>query len=153
MPMRSHVPPRRGLLIHVRMSATPAGPLGTLTYLYLGTGKFSEDLAFYRDTLGAPLVWHFNKFGAQVAAFRVAAGPLIILADHRPPGTCMPVFAVDDVDATAAQLKGRGWHPDAGPFEIPDGPCYTFTDRSGNAFALLGKARPGALEASYRPTG
>lgn len=135
------------------MSATPTGPLGTLAYLYLGTGKFNDDLAYYRDTLGAPLVWHFNKFGAQVAAFRVAAGPLVILADHRPAGTCMPVFAVDDVEATAASLKTRGWQPEAGPFEIPDGPCYTFTDRSGNSFALLGKARPGALEAAYNDRG
>lgn len=135
------------------MSASPAGPLGTLAYLYLGTGKFADDLAYYRDVLGAPLVWHFNKFGAQVAAFRVAAGPLLILADHRPAGTCMPVFAVDDVEATTASLRARGWHPDAGPFEIPDGPCYTFTDRSGNSFAVLGRSRPGALEAAYQNRG
>lgn len=132
------------------MSVTPVGPLGTLVYLYMGTSKFADDLAYYRDILGAPLVWHFNKFGAQVAAFRVAVGPLVILADHRPAGTCMPVFAVADVDATAASLRARGWQPEAGPFEIPDGPCYTFSDRSGNAFALLGNGRSGAPEAADR---
>ena len=32
-------------------------PFGDLVYLYVGTADFERDLAYYRDTLGAPVVW------------------------------------------------------------------------------------------------
>ena len=121
-------------------------PLGQLAYLYVGTSRFDEDLAYYRDVIGAELVWSFHKFGARVAAFRVAAGPPLLIADHRPAPSCLPVFAVPDLDAAVHGLEARGWQPELGPFEIPDGPCYVFRDRSGNQLALLGNVRPNALE-------
>jgi predicted enzyme related to lactoylglutathione lyase len=57
----------------------------------------------------------------------------------------MPVFGVDDLKATIKALKARGWKPDSGPFEIPDGPCYLFKDASGNELAVFGNERPNAL--------
>src|SRR5262245_12435695 len=127
-----------------------APPLGELKYLYVGTSRFDDDLAYYRDVLGAEKVWHFEKFGARVAAFRVAAGPLLLIADHRPAPSCLPVFAVADVGATTRDLSTRGWSPEAGPFEIPDGPCYLFRDASGNQLAVFGNVRPDVLSAAYR---
>ncbi len=59
-------------------------PLGRLVYLYVGSANLEGDLAYYRDVIGAAVVWHFRHFGAQVAALRVGAGPLLLLADHRP---------------------------------------------------------------------
>ena len=120
-------------------------PLGELKYLYVGTSRFEEDLAYYSDVLGGEKVWQFEEFGAKVAAFRVAAGPLLLIADHRPAPSCLPVFAVRDLDATVSALEGRGWRPDRGPIEIPDGPCYLFRDRSGNELAVFGNVRPDAL--------
>jgi predicted enzyme related to lactoylglutathione lyase len=99
------------------------------------------------------VVWEFAKFGARVAALRVAEGPLVLLADHRPAPSCMPIFAVEDLDAAAAALRSRGWTPASGPFEIPDGPCFTFRDPSGNEMALLGSVRPGVLETAYAARG
>lgn len=125
-------------------------PLGTLKYLYVGTGHFDEDLAYYRDVIGAKMVWNFTAFGARVAAFRIARGPLFLIADHRSAPSCMPVFAVDDLDATTAALEERGWKPTEGPFEIPDGPCYVFADRSGNQLAVFGDVRPNALQISHK---
>lgn len=126
------------------------GPLGELRYLYVGTSRFDDDVAYYGGVLGAETVWSFEKFGARVAAFRVAAGPLVLIADHRPAPSCMPVFGVADLEATVKELRARGWTPEAGPFEIPDGPCYTFRDPSGNQIALLGNERPDALMAVSR---
>jgi len=123
----------------------PAPPLGDLKYLYVGTSGFDEDLAFYRDVLGAEEVWNFEEFGARVAALRVATGPLLLIADHRPAPSCLPVFGVDDLDAAVARLESRGWRADSGPFGIPDGPCYLFSDRSGNQLAIFGNVRPDAL--------
>jgi len=125
-------------------------PLGTLKYLYVGSARFAEDLAYYRDTIGAAVVWNFHKFGARVAALRVAEGPLLLLADHRPAPGCMPVFAVADLDAVVADLETRGWTPRAGPFEIPDGPCYVFRDPSGNEMAVFGNVRPDTLVRAYQ---
>ena len=50
--------------------------LGTLKYLYVGSSRFPEDVAYWKDVIGAETVWSFEKFGARVAAFRVADGPL-----------------------------------------------------------------------------
>lgn len=132
--------------------AIPGGelPLGELKYLYIGTDRFDEDLHYYGSVLGAEKVWHFHEFGARVAAFRVARGPLLLIADHRPAPSCLPVFAVSDVSATVAALEERGWRADEGPFGIPDGPCYLFHDRSGNQLAVFGNERPDALGAANR---
>lgn len=126
-------------------------PLGRLAYLYVGTSDFDADLRYYRDTLGSEVVWSFAAFGARVAAFRVAAeGPLLLIADHRPAPSCLPVFAVDDLDETEKTLRARGWTPEGGRFGIPDGPCLLFHDASGNALAVYGDERPRALEAAYQ---
>lgn len=125
-------------------------PFRELAYLYVGVRHFDHDLAYYRDVLGAELVWNFAKFGARVAALRLAAGPLVLLADHRPAPSCMPIFAVDDLHTAVRELDARGWRPESGPFEIPDGPCYTFRDPSDNQLALLGRVRPHALVAAFR---
>jgi hypothetical protein len=34
-------------------------------------------------------------------------------------------------------------------FEIPNGPCYRFTDSSGNPQALIQNLRPDAMEKAY----
>ncbi|HWN66048.1 MAG TPA: VOC family protein [Haliangium sp.] len=128
-------------------------PLGRLAYLYVGSASHDADVAYYRDVLGGELVWHFDKFGARVAAFRLAEGPLVLLADHRPAGTCLPIFGVRDLQAVVRELRGRGWQASGGPFEIPDGPCYLFRDPSGNELGLLGLARPDALVAAYADPG
>lgn len=123
-------------------------PLGALTYLYVGSARFDEDLRYYRDIIGAEVVWNFAEFGARVAALRVSDGPLLLIADHRAAPSCLPVFAVEDLDATERELRARGWAPHGERFEIPDGPCYLFKDPSGNEVAVYGNVRPRALESA-----
>jgi hypothetical protein len=132
------------------MASESMPPLGDLKYLYVGTSRFDEDLAYYRDVVGAEEVWNFEEFGARVAALRVATGTLLLIADHRPAPSCLPVFGVADLDAAVAGLESRGWRADSGPFGIPDGPCYLFSDKTGNQLAIFGNVRPDALSAVRR---
>jgi catechol 2,3-dioxygenase-like lactoylglutathione lyase family enzyme len=125
-------------------------PLGTLKYLYVGVTDFEATLAYWRDVLGARLVWRFNAFDANVAAVEVGTGtPLVLLADHRPAPSVMPLWIVKDLDAAVTELTARGWTATAGPFGIPDGDCYTFVDPSGNECGFFEDERPDALVARY----
>ena len=117
-------------------------PFRKLEYLYVGTSDFERDLAYYRDVLKAELVWNLTGFGAHVAAFKVGLGPLLLIADHRPAPSCMPVYAVEDLGSTVKALKKRGWKPRGGRIEIPNGPCRPFEDPSGNRFAIFENVRP-----------
>jgi len=123
-----------------------AAPFTSLEYLYVGTSDFERDLAYYRDVLNAKLVWNLTGFGAHVAAFKVGKGPMVLIADHRPAPSCMPVFAVADLDATVKALKKRGWKAQGGRIEIPNGPCYAFEDPSKNRFAIFENVRPNVFK-------
>jgi hypothetical protein len=128
----------------------PRAPLGRLAYLYVASRDVEADLHHWTHTIGGRLVWDFTAFGTRVAAVRVGTGPLLLVAGHRRPPSVLPVYAVPDLDATTRALRARGWRPTTGPFGIPDGPCYLFEDKSGNAFALFGNERPNALTAEFR---
>src|SRR3984893_19515623 len=91
----------------------------------------------------------FNAFDAKVAALRVADGPLFLLADHRPAPSCMPILAVENLEATVEELKGRGWRLEGDLFEIPNGPCCRFNDPSGNPLALFQDIRPAAMDRAF----
>jgi len=124
-------------------------PLGTLEYLYIGTAAFERDCTYYRSVLGAELVWAFHAFDAKVAAFRLCSGPLFLLADHHPAPSCMPIMEVENLQKTVADLKQRGWLSDGDSFEIPNGPCYRFTDPSGNQMAIFENQRPQRMDQSF----
>jgi predicted enzyme related to lactoylglutathione lyase len=120
-------------------------PLGKLRFLYMGSAKFDEDVTFYEKVIGATLLWNREAFGARVAAFRTLDGPDVLLADHRPAPSCLPVCEVDNLTATVRALKARGWKAKGSRFEIPNGPCYLFEDPSGNEFAIFEDVRPGVM--------
>jgi len=95
-------------------------------------------------------VWDFTAFGTRVAAVAPGDGPLLLLAGHREAGSSIAIYAVKDLEATAARLKKNGWAPVGEPFGIPDGPAYRFDDPSGNAFAIFEPQRPDALTREFR---
>lgn len=122
-------------------------PLGHLEYLYVASADVEKDLAYYRDVLGARVVWDFREFGTRVAAVELGARPpLYILAGHRTPPNIMPIFAVEDLEKAERTLRKHGWEPEGPSVEVPDGPCYLFKDPSGNELAIMGFVRPHALE-------
>ena len=117
-----------------------------IAYIYVGTSDFEGDMDFYMNVLGARKVWEFKEFGARVAAFDLSGEPYLLIADHVKAPSKRLIYEVDDLDAASEVLKKRGWKPDGGRFEIPDGPCLNFKDKSGNEYALLEMSRPRLLE-------
>lgn len=126
-------------------------PFGRLLFLYMGSSSFEDDFRYYRDVLGAKLRWSFERFGAKVAAFEVGEGPLLLLADHLPAPSCMPLFEVNNLQNTISVLKGKGWKENK-QVEVPNGPCVVFQDPSGNHMGLLQNTRPFAMEEGYKDT-
>ncbi|MEA3200005.1 MAG: hypothetical protein QOE90_1433 [Thermoplasmata archaeon] len=121
--------------------------LGRLEYLYVASADVARDLAYYTDVLGARVVWDFQEFGTRVAAVALAERPpLYVLAGHRTAPNVLPIFGVPDLAKAEKELRKKGWAPEGGRFEVPDGPCYLFRDPSGNELAILGMSRPHVLE-------
>jgi hypothetical protein len=124
-------------------------PLGTLVYLYVGSADVTADLAWYDEAMGGDLMWRFNAYGADVAAVRIGAGPLVLLADHRPVPSCLPIWSVRSLAASIEWLRATGWWETAVQVGVPDGPCVVLRDPSGNEVALLQQDRPDAMQQAY----
>ncbi len=123
------------------------GPLGALTRKFgiiLGTERFDECVAFYRDTLGFP-VW-FEK--DRLVCLRLGDGYLMIetggfAQDRRKSNAQNPTmlrFNVDDVKDVAAMLEQRGVAVDVRRY--PWGLVGTFVDPDGNACELKDAGDP-----------
>ena len=128
-------------------------PFGILRYLYVGSKGVQKDLDYYTKVLGAEKVWDISSSGTRVAAVRLGKGPLVLLADHRPAGSCIMIFQVESLKEASEKLRKRGWKPEGEEFEIPEGPCYRFNDPSGNALAILEIVRPGVLASPAKNPG
>jgi predicted enzyme related to lactoylglutathione lyase len=122
-----------------------------LRYLYVGSSDTERDVAAWLTLDGASLRWRFRHFGADVAAivFDDGAHPTVLLADHRPAASVLPIYAVDDAEVLADRMRLVGWQLVAGPLGTPEGPATVLRDPSGTEMALLVVERPGAMEAAY----
>src|SRR6476661_2003653 len=117
-----------------------------IIYIYIGTSNYNADRHFYKEVLGARLVWEFEEFGAKVAAFDLSGEPYLLIADHVHAPSKRLIFEVENIKEAEEELRSRGWKPDGNMFEIPDGPCINFKDESGNEYAILQMMRPHILE-------
>lgn len=136
-------------MVKAKAKSTKPLPWGPIRFLYVGSKDTARDAQFWVDK-GARKVWHFKAFGAEVAALDVGPGPLILLADHRPAASILPIYEVTDIDASRTALIAAGWKPEGPVFEVPNGPVLMLKDPSGVEVAILEDRRPGAMEASYR---
>jgi catechol 2,3-dioxygenase-like lactoylglutathione lyase family enzyme len=126
--------------------ATP----GELSYLYMGTDDVDASLSFYTEALGARFVWRFRAFATDVAAVRFGPDrPFVLLAEHRPTPSCLPIWSVPNLDDAVATLARAGFADHGETVGTPDGPVHVVTDPSGNELGLLRPDRPGALEQAY----
>ncbi len=124
--------------------------LGAPAYLYVGVDDVARSIAFYERAFGAEFLWHFQRFGTEVAAVRVsAAGPLVLLAEHRPVPSCLPIWTVADLDATVARPAAAGFADRGETAGTPDGPVHVLRDPDGNELGLLQQDVPNALLARY----
>ncbi len=120
-----------------------------LRFLYIGSSDTERDLALWLSLPGTRLRWRFHDFGADVAAVDLGSPPLVLLADHRPAGSVLPIYAVDDLDAHGAELRNGGWLLERGPLGTPEGLASVWRDGSGTVIAILQVVRPGALDSAY----
>jgi hypothetical protein len=78
-----------------------------------------------------------------VAAVELTSGPpLVLLTDHLEGERPILVYRVPDLRAALGRLEDRGWRRER-TFEIPQGPCSSFTSSGGHRIALYELARPG----------
>jgi hypothetical protein len=120
-----------------------------LRFLYVGSDDTARDAAVWLALPGAALRWRFQAFDADVAAVDLGAPPLVLVADHRPAGSVLPIYAVPDLDEAAAAMVAGGWTHHIGPVGTPEGPAVVLADTSGTLVALLRVDRPGAMDAAY----
>ncbi len=122
-------------------AAAGRAPGWTLRFLYLGSADVAKDLAAYAAA-GGTVIWDKAAFGTRVAAVRMGADPLILVAGHRPAPSLLPVFQVGDLKAQVKRLRKAGWSIEGETFEVPNGPCRLVKDPSGNELTLLQETRP-----------
>ena len=119
-------------------------PFLSLDFLYTPSRNVPGDLAYFSDVLGGRIVFAIDSMGTKVAAIELTEGPpLLLLADHVEGERTILLYRVADLDAALAGLEARGWEP-AHRFEIPHGPCCSFTTPGGQRVALYQLTRPEA---------
>jgi predicted enzyme related to lactoylglutathione lyase len=123
--------------------------IGELRFLYVGTADTDVSVAHYTSTLGGRLRWRFQHFDADVAAIELGDGPLVLLADHRPAGTVLPLYVVDDLDAAIASFGAGGAVVD-GPLESPEGPAIVVHEPGGAELGFIRIDRPGAMDGAWQ---
>jgi hypothetical protein len=120
-----------------------------LRYLYVGSSDIERDIALWSASPGATMRWRFQHFGADVAAIDLGTAPVVLLADHRPPGSVLPIYAVDDLEAAVAALETTGWSVRERSFGTPEGLATLLRADGGSEVALLKVDRPRAMEDAY----
>jgi hypothetical protein len=124
----------------------PEPPFLSLDFLYTPSRDVAADLEVFENVLGARIRFAIDGMETRVAAVELAEGaPLILLADHLEGERAIAVFRVEDLPATIDELRSRGWSP-VRTFEIPHGPCCSFTTSGGHRIALYQLTRPEVAE-------
>jgi hypothetical protein len=81
--------------------------------------------------------------GTRVAMVELTSDPpAILLAEHLEGDRPVLVYRVADLDATARELRGRGWE-EGHSLEIPQGPVRSFTAPGSHRLAIYELTRPG----------
>jgi catechol 2,3-dioxygenase-like lactoylglutathione lyase family enzyme len=120
--------------------------LESLDMLYMPSRDVEADLAFYRDVLGARVVFAIEAMGTRVAEVDTgASGPRLVLAGHLAGEAPVLLHRVADLDATLAELEGRGARIDH-RVELPPGPAATLRTPGGQRLGFYELSRPGVEE-------
>jgi catechol 2,3-dioxygenase-like lactoylglutathione lyase family enzyme len=115
-------------------------------FLYMPSTDVARDLAYYRDVLGAEIVFAIEAFGTRVAQVKLTDdGPRLLLAGHLEGEAPVVLHRVDDLEAALAELKERGARIEA-EFGFPHGPAAELTTPGGQRLAFYELTRPEADE-------
>jgi predicted enzyme related to lactoylglutathione lyase len=122
----------------------PTPPFEQLDFLYTPSRDVSADLAYFTEVLGGRVVFAIEAMGTRVAAIELTSGPpTVLLTDHVIGDRAILVYRVDDLETTLAEQETAGWIREH-TFDIPHGPCCSFTTPNGHRLALYQLTRPEA---------
>jgi hypothetical protein len=113
-------------------------------FLYMPSSDVARDLGFYRDVLGAEVVFAIEAFGTRVARVKLSeGGPRLLLAEHLEGEAPVVLHRVDDLEATVAELQDRGAAVGA-EFGFPHGEAVELVTPGGQKLAFYELTRPEA---------
>lgn len=116
----------------------------SLDFLYVPSKPPGPVVAYYTDVLGGTLQFRVKAMGTEVAAVKLSEeGPLVLLAEHLEGNLPILIYRVENLERAMKDLEGRRWKRGE-VFEIPHGPCCTFTAEGGQRLAIYELARPEA---------
>ncbi len=119
-----------------------------LDYIYMPSTDVAADVAYFTDVLGGRLVFAVEGMGTRVAMVELTAEPpRILLAGHLDGDRPVLVYRVDDLDASIAELEGRGWKR-GHTLEIPQGPVCSFARPAGSGWRSTSSRAPASRPAS-----
>jgi catechol 2,3-dioxygenase-like lactoylglutathione lyase family enzyme len=114
----------------------------SLDVLYLPSRNAEADLIFYRDLLGARVVFAIEAMGTRVAEVSLSPeGPRLLLADHLDGEAPILLHRVSSLHETLEELAARGLRLER-RVELPLGPCATFRTPGGQRIGLYELTRP-----------
>lgn len=124
----------------------PDLPFEQLDFLYTPSRDVAADMAYFTQVLGGRVVFAVEAFGTRVAAIELTAGPpTVLLTDHVEGDRTILVYRVADLDDALATQEASGWVR-VRSFDIPHGPCCSFTTPGGHRIALYQLTRPEAAD-------
>lgn len=116
--------------------------LEQLDFVYMPSHDVASDTSYFTDVLGARLVFAIDAMGIRVAMVELGEeSPRVLLAGHLEGDRPILVYRVAQLAEAMAELESRGWSAE-GTFEIPQGPCCSFSSPGGHRLAIYELRRP-----------
>lgn len=118
----------------------------SLDFLYVPSKPPGAVVAYYTDALGGTLLFRIKEMGTEVAAIKLSeTGPLVLLAEHLEGNLPILIYRVENLQKAMREMEDRNWQRGE-VFDIPQGPCCTFTAEGGQRLAIYELTRPGVID-------
>jgi hypothetical protein len=119
-------------------------PFEQLDFIYTPSNDVARDMEYFTDVLGGTLLFSVEGMGSRAALIKLTEQPPhVLLTDHLEGERAILVYRVTDLRVSLEDLEARGWKREE-TFEIPHGPCCSFTSPGGHRVALYQVTRPEA---------
>ena len=113
-----------------------------LDYLYIPSADVAADARYFAEVLGGRLEFAIADGGTKVAMVRMTEEPpALLFTDHLEGDRTIFIFRVENMRKALGELARRGWEKEE-TFEIPQGPCCSFTSPDGQRVAMYQRTRP-----------
>ena len=117
-------------------------PFEQLDFLYIPSADVAGDARYFTEVLGARLLFAIDDGGTKAAMVEITPGPpRLIFTDHLEGERAIMIFRVPKLRDAMKVLAANGWEREE-TFEIPQGPCCSFSSPAGHRVALYERKRP-----------